>query len=163
MAMPTPEQTEPITLLPEDQLTLGEAFPTLRQLRDGQLILSGHLPEDAPVFPGKFVQVSSYYMNRGDPPELGAWKITVKDTVEARLQSVPELDSGVVYSLSVKGEDNTVRSATQEEAHRLAVLVGTLHEYHPTLAEATQTTRKNENHSFMHFGKFLMAKFKGAA
>jgi hypothetical protein len=67
-------------------------------------------------------------MNRGDPPELGAWKITVEDTIEAKLKSIPELESGVVYSVTVKSEDSTYRTAIQEEAHQLVVIVGIFHE-----------------------------------
>lgn len=128
MAIQSPEQTIPTTLLPEDQLILDEAFPTLQHLRDSEQIISARLPADAPVFPGKSVNLSPYYMNRGDPPELGVWKITVEDTMQARLQTVPKLNSAREYSLTLKGEDSIARTATTEEMHQLAVLLGFIHE-----------------------------------
>ena len=122
-----PEQAIEPTLLHEDQLIIDDAFPMLQDLRDNERIITGHTPADADIFPGKHVSLSPYYMNRGDPSALGVWKIVVEDTIQAQLHSVPHLNLDVSYSMTVKGEDNAVRIATQEETHQLVMLVDIIH------------------------------------
>jgi hypothetical protein len=161
MSNPTPEQVKVPTLLQEDQLILDNAFPTLLALRDNKRVISGLIPADANIFPGKYVSLSPYYMNRGDPPELGMWEIAVEDTVQARLQTAPNLSSGVTYSMTVKGEDNAVRTATQEEAHQLVMLVDILHKNCSAHIEITQIANRGRRHPFVHFGQLLIAKTKG--
>ena len=155
------EQVKVPTLLQEDQLILDHAFPTLQALRDSERVISGHIPADAAIFPGKYVSLSPYYMNRGDPSELGVWKIVVEDTLQAWLQTVPKLNSGVLYSMAVKGEGDAVRTATQEEAHQLVMLVDILHKNCSTPVEITQIADGGERYPFGHFGQLLIAKTKG--
>ena len=118
------QSSKPIS--PEDQATLDGAFPMLQKLHTDEQVIDGTLPDDYVVFPGKYVELKPYYMNRGDPSETGLWKINVDGTTYARISTVPDSSSGIHYEIKVVSQDAGNRDATPDETHQISTLLGAM-------------------------------------
>lgn len=141
---------------PTDQQSLDKAFPMLQELHENERIIVAHLPEDAQIFPNAQISVLPYYMNRFDSPEEGLWKISVKDTLTARIQSIPAKDSAIFYKITVAPEGGEIHDADEDEFHQVASLLSHLHEIY--LKE--DKTPEEENNLFRRIGSTLIKFFK---
>ncbi|HET8991514.1 MAG TPA: hypothetical protein VFN31_00580 [Candidatus Saccharimonadales bacterium] len=158
MALTETEQVSPLAILPEDRLILDESFVLLKFLRDKGNVVDACMPDNAEVFPGKYVHIQSDGRSLGAPPETGRWDIVVNDTVEASLLTTPNLYQGIFYRMSVKDSDGGTRIATQEETHRLATLLNILYQKIDLASEAKQSVEKNKINLIASFGQLIVTK-----
>jgi hypothetical protein len=123
--MLTQTQPKPAELSPETKALLTGAFPLLQNLHAKQDIANGQFPAHIPDIGSKTVKILPYYMNRGDPPELGVWKIEVADQEPVRITSVPSYSEGIHFALTVGKEG---RPLPPEQSHSLALGMKFLHD-----------------------------------
>ncbi len=117
------KRTEELTL--DEEAAVQQVFPKLRALHDNEKIFRAVLEETHPDLAGQEVEVSPYYMNSYDPPELGVWKVAA-DGFKCRVQTAPISDDSGATKLHVKflvaaAEDKYI--AADEESIRKAVAI----------------------------------------